>query len=116
MKKQMIRAIALGPMQNTQGGMSFVSLKTGRKHNRDEPDCTMLPMPEEEIERVHEMVQHEPEGLVDGNDESAAGEGNNDTAPDGDDECKIKSMHPDDNESEEDNNDPEPDTAEDEPE
>ena len=57
MATQMIRAIALRPTGNTQGGYFFFSLTTGRVLNRGR--WTSLPMPNEVINRIHRMARQE---------------------------------------------------------
>lgn len=57
-------AIALRPTGNMQGGYFFMSLTTGRRLNRYK--WTMLPMPQDVIDRVHNLasLQSNGEGLL----------------------------------------------------
>ena len=54
MATRTIRAMALRPTGNTQGGYFFFSLSTGRVLNRGR--WTSLPMPNEVIDRIHCMA------------------------------------------------------------
>ena len=64
MKHRTFGAIAMGPMSNMQGGMTFMSLLTGRKIERDKPDYTILPMPDEVVDQVNRMGHGNPDGLL----------------------------------------------------
>jgi hypothetical protein len=55
-------AIALRPTGNIQGGYFFYTLKTGRRVNRNH--WTVVPMPVEVIDRVHESANRKEEGIV----------------------------------------------------
>ena len=59
-----IGAIALRPTGNVQGGFYFMSLSTGKIISRYR--WTVLPMPQEVIERLHQIAlqQHCNPGLV----------------------------------------------------
>lgn len=50
-------AIALRPTGNAQGGYYFMSLSTGRRLNRN--NWTILPMPNEVIDRVHNLARRQ---------------------------------------------------------
>ena len=67
-------AIAMRPTGNEQGGHYFFSLNTGRRLNRNR--WTVLPMPNEVIERVHHFANSVTRGLTFGNRD-----GNDDTDP-----------------------------------
>ena len=60
MKSRTTGAIALRPTGNNQGGMYFMSLKTGERINRYA--WTQLPMPSEVIDQVHQLACHNPAG------------------------------------------------------
>jgi hypothetical protein len=64
MRYRTFGAIVMGPMANIQGGMIFMSLRSGRKVERDNPDYTVLPMPDEVIDRVNRMGKDNPGGLI----------------------------------------------------
>ena len=57
-----IGSIALRPTGNEQGGHYCMSLKTGRRLNRN--NVTPLPMPSEVIEHVHRIAHCAPVGLT----------------------------------------------------
>ncbi|MHA7927606.1 MAG: reverse transcriptase domain-containing protein, partial [Marinobacter sp.] len=55
-------AIALRPTGNAQGGYYFLSLTTGRRISRNH--WTVLPLPNEVIDRVHVLARRFPAGLT----------------------------------------------------
>ena len=61
MQERTTGAIALQPSINAQGAYFFVSLKTGRRLNRQ--SFTPLPLPQEIINCVHRLALRNPKGL-----------------------------------------------------
>ena len=55
-------AIALRPTGNQQGGYRFYSLSSGRVIRRNR--WTLLPMPDEAIDRVHQLSRRKEEGIL----------------------------------------------------
>ena len=64
MQERTVRAIALGPSGNLQGGVLFFSLDTGRVLNRAKTDYKLLPMPADVIKRVNQMARKSRMGLL----------------------------------------------------
>eukprot|EP00957_Ditylum_brightwellii_P038287 2895099-Ditylum_brightwellii.AAC.1 len=65
MKLQTVGAIAFCPTRNSQGGYFFFSLNVGRQINRNR--WTVLPMPDDMINQVHQLACSDPLGIVDVN-------------------------------------------------
>ena len=62
MQSRTTGAIAMRPTGNEQGGYYFFSLSTGRRLNRNQ--WTVLPMPNEVIDRVHYFARSIQQGLT----------------------------------------------------
>ena len=62
MQSRTTGAIAMRPTGNEQGGYYFFSLSTGRRLNRNR--WTVLPMPNEVIDRVHHFARSVQQGLT----------------------------------------------------
>ena len=99
MATRTIRAIALCPTGNTQGGYFFFSLSTGRVLNRGR--WTSLPMPNEVIDWVHRMARQEH-----GNNGLLFEDRNHNQLVDPDDDGEDDSTyHPEEDKDDDDNDD-----------
>ena len=89
-----IGALALRPTGNQQGGHYFFSLRSGRIINRNH--WTPLPMPNEVIQRIHQLARRQGSGLVfkdrngtviaDDEDDDSGSTDDSSYAPDSDDD------------------------------
>ena len=64
LRARTVSAICLRPTGNVQGSFYYYSLVTGRRLHRRR--CTALPMPDEVINRVHDIATRQkcPEGII----------------------------------------------------
>ena len=62
MRTRTVGALALRPTGNEQGGYYFLSLATRQRLNR--LHATKVPMPEEVVDRVHQLARTNPEQFI----------------------------------------------------
>ena len=100
MEPRTIRALALFPTGNRQGGVYFLSLLTGRVLNRTR--ATKLPMPDDVIDRVHHMARQQQanRGLIFGDRHQNTSVDN--CWDDSDDDSDDKSYHLEDDQHDDD--------------